>query len=252
MRKMFILSLASLLIVHSFGKELSTSVPEVKKEVVNEEKIILDDYLSEEEIYSPTTSDTIEVNDISSHIYLRFGGDIYSKYSKFNFSNSRESLRINDGKTKGLGYSFGIEVTKNMSDSFEVGMGVAYHINAKNKEKTIGTSYKTSLEKYDSIPIYLIFKYNFNLENTFTPYIKANLGYAFNVNEKDIYLRKESYKTKINDGAYGGIGIGAAYENFFTDLMYQVTFAKTEPKNAKKGDLDYSRVTLSLGYKLDI
>lgn len=223
MKKSLILSFASLLTICSFGKEVPTSVPEIKKEVVNEEKIILDDFLIEEE-ETPITSDVIEVKDEenTTNLYLRFGGDTYSKYSK--------------GKTKDLGYLFGVEMTKNITDSFEAGIGTGYQINPKNKDSSIG--------KYDSVPVYITLKYDFNLDSQLTPYLKGNLGYAFNF--------KETAKNKVNDNAYAGAGVGVEYENFFTDIMYQVTFAKIEPENGKKEDLDYSRVTLSLGYKFNI
>ena len=82
MRKSLILSFASLLAICSLGKEVPTSVPEVKKEVKDEES--------------------------STNLYLRFGGDAYSKYSK--------------GKTKDLGYLFAVEMTKDVTDSFEAGV----------------------------------------------------------------------------------------------------------------------------------
>lgn len=223
MRKSLILSFASLLAICSLGKEVPTSVPEVKKEVVNEEKVILDDFLIEEE-EATTTSDVIEVKDEenTTNLYLRFGGDAYSKYSK--------------GKTKDLGYLFGIEMTRDVTDSFEAGVGTGYQINPKNKDSSIG--------KYDSVPVYIAFKYDFNSDSQWTPYLKGNLGYAFNF--------KETAKNKVKDGAYVGAGMGVEYENFFTDVMYQVTFAKIEPENGKKENLDYSRVTLSLGYKFNM
>ncbi|MGL4876175.1 MAG: outer membrane beta-barrel protein [Clostridium sp.] len=223
MRKSLILSFASLLAMCSLGKEVPTSVPEVKKEVVNEEKVILDDFLIEEE-EATTTSDVIEVKDeeSSTNLYLRFGGDAYSKYSK--------------GKTKDLGYLFAVEMTRDVTDSFEAGVGTGYQINPKNKDTSIG--------KYDSVPVYMTFKYDFNLDSQWTPYLKGNLGYAFNL--------KETAKNKVKDGAYVGAGAGVEYENFFTDVMYQVNFAKVEPENGKKENLDYSRVTLSLGYKFNM
>ena len=223
MRKSLILSFASLLAICSLGKEVPTSVPEVKKEVVNEEKVILDDFLIEEE-EATTTSDVIEVKDEenTTNLYLRFGGDVYSKYSK--------------GKTKDLGYLFEVEMTRNVTDSFETGIGTGYQINSKNKDSSMG--------KYESVPIYIAFKYNFNSDSQWTPYLKGNLGYAFNF--------KETAKNKVSNGAYVGAGVGVEYENFFTDVVYQVTFAKIEPENGKKEDLDYSRVTLSLGYKFNM
>lgn len=223
MRRGLTLSFASLLAISSLGKEVPTAVPEIKKEVVNEERVVLDDFLIEEE-EGTTVSDVIEMknSEDTTNLYLRFGGDTYSKYSK--------------GKTKDLGYLFGVEITRDITDYLEVGAGTGYQLNSKNKDSSMG--------KYDSVPIYMTLKYDFNLDSQMTPYLKGNLGYAFNF--------KETAKNKVNNGAYGGIGVGVEYNNFFTDVMYQITFAKIEPENGKKEDLDYSRVTLSLGYKFNI
>lgn len=209
-----------LLSVYSLSKEVPIPVSETRKEVANEEKIVLDDYLISEE--EETTTDVIQVKDgLGTNLYLRFGGDVYSKYSK--------------GKSKDFGYFGGFEITKNVTDSFETGIGANYQVNSKNKDSSKG--------KYDSVPIYMTFKYDFDSNGEVTPYLKGNLGYAFNI--------KESSNIKVNNGAYGGIGAGVDYGNFFTDVMYQITFGKIEPENGKKENLDYSRVTLSLGYKFN-
>lgn len=42
--------------------------------------------------------------------------------------------------------------------------------------------------EFDLIPIYLIARYNFYMVSNFTPYLKANLGYSFNLNPSDLKL----------------------------------------------------------------
>ena len=70
------------------------------------------------------------------------------------------------------------------------------------------------------------------------------------------------------DGLYWGAGFGFEYSNWIAELMYQVNYAEVEftfnqpidpdlgvdidvTRNFKN-DLDYSRVTLSLGYTFNL
>ena len=43
------------------------------------------------------------------------------------------------------------------------------------------------------------------------------------------------------------MGGGVKYKSFFADIMYQTTFADIEV-NGEKDNLDYSRITLGVGY----
>ena len=127
---------------------------------------------------------------------------------------------------------------------------------------------------YTSIPLYVVAKYNFDAINNFVPYIKTNLGYSFNDEDGDLkvhgtinepfendpdYIVTEEWgrkaDVKIENGLYYGIGAGFEYNNFTMDLMYQVNQAEAEitlDENEKiKKDYDYSRVTLSFGYKFN-
>ena len=131
------------------------------------------------------------------------------------------------------------------------------------------------MPKFDSVPLYAIAKYNFETGTAWKPYLKATLGYSFNIKDKDakghienVYGNVEdefdtietlsgNIDTKIKNGLYYGVGAGVEYENFFVDLMYQVNQAKAkltaevegEKYELGKKDFDYSRVTLGFGYK---
>ena len=63
-----------------------------------------------------------------------------------------------------------------------------------------------------------------------------------------------AFATEVNNGLYYGIGAGAEYNNFVVDLMYKVNRAEIKVNDEGdriKKDLDYSRVTLSVGYKFN-
>ena len=117
---------------------------------------------------------------------------------------------------------------------------------------------------YDSIPLYITAKYEYPLKNNLIVYVKGNIGYSFNLEKDNIELRTKgnmplgvnakkqkekvtSIDTDIDNGLYYAVGGGIQYKNFFTDLMFQKTFADIERKGTKDS-LDYSRVTLGVGY----
>lgn len=204
-----------------------------------------------------------------NHLYFKAGGNIISRYSKFDskgLAGEQQVFKFTEGKTKGFGYEFAIEATHNINNNFEFGGGIAYQGNQDLKTYNNTIVYKTTMGKYDSVPLYLVGKYNFNSINGWTPYIKANLGYSFNINEKktkniqkDVNVNKIKnfdMKTNVKNGIYAGIGVGAEYNNFLVDLTYSVNYAKAtvnylEKDKTKSQRFDYSRLILSIGYKFD-
>lgn len=186
-----------------------------------------------------------------------------------------------------------LEVTKDVSDNLELGAGVKYfadtqpqvNIEAKNfienVEKTkqelgnkVNDQNKTNIEEmlkikdaikegkytvnlpsHNSIPLYLTAKYNFrNVSETFTPYVKADFGYAINLEPKkmkDEFKYKLSQETQENkeimksfedeakssNGAnkvfsvshsiYTAVAIGTEYKNFFGELGLAFIGGKT-------------------------
>lgn len=249
MKKLALLTLALGFSSFAFGKEAIVQ-PVMEEEIVQEIVVAP----------APIIEAPVMIETSKNHLYFRFGGDVYSKYSKYSTSGDKGSVKLSNGKTKGFGYEFALEGTRSLTDNFELGLGVAYQGHNKNKTFTIGGPGETvTVGKYDSVPVYVTGKYNFNTESQFKPYLKANLGYSFNINEKDTKIGGESpFKTTVKNGLYTGIGAGVEYNNFLVDLMYQTNFAKASLKDKedgeslKKSKLDYSRVTLSVGYKLDI
>lgn len=253
MKKLILATLILSLGTSVFAKEIIQQpvVEEVQEEVVEIAPV--------EAVVEPVQEKAKE-----NHIYFRVGGDITSKYSKYKLKDGNTSDKISNGKTKGFGYEIAIEGTRNVTDSLELGVGIAYQGHNKNKNFTFddeGEFTTVKMAKYDSLPIYFTGKYNFKTESSWNPYIKANLGYSFNLNaDKTKFIDNdgtESIKTKVKNGLYTGIGAGVEYNNYLVDIMYQTNFAKaylsdSQEGNSSKSKLNYSRVTLSVGYKLDI
>ena len=198
-----------------------------------------------------------------TNLYLRAGGDIWGEFDVIKDSEFPDDPDMNDKDTDDFGWEIMFEATKEIYPNLELGFGIGYQDHGKPKSHTyVDPEYTIEFEMpdYTSIPLYMTAKYNFNSINNFTPYLKANLGYSFNDNDGDIdYYDTQDGKGKIkfevDDGLYCGIGGGFEYNNFIVDLMYQLNKTDGEVKIEEDkfdGDYDYSRVTLSFGYKFDL
>lgn len=250
----------------SYAKEVAVAPVEVSKEVVVA-PVIVEEAAPVVVAYTPLYN-----------IYGKVGLDVWSEYDEW---KDEEGVKANKKDTKNLGFEVALEGTRNITDNFELGLGVAYQNHAKPESNkytysesegivSYNEELKYEMPKYDSVPLYAVAKYNFETNTAFKPYLKANLGYSFNFEDGDAketytesikigtytdsYTDSYKYSANVKNGLYYGVGAGVEYENFFVDLMYQVNEAKVELKEADgyslgKKDFDYSRVTLGFGYK---
>ena len=199
-----------------------------------------------------------------NHLYFKAGANVISRYSQYTGKNSQiiGNKKITDGKTDDFGYELAIEGTRNLNENFELGLGVAYQRNNNTSLYFNSKDERSSMSRYDSIPIYVTGKYNFNLFGNWRPYFKGNIGYSFNIKEENsIFATKGKptlYKTKVDNGLYAGIGVGVEYNDFLIDLTYSVNYAKASLDGINQKDekikaqrFDYSRLILSVGYKFD-
>lgn len=58
-----------------------------------------------------------------------------------------------------------------------------------NKESFTKNNLVLRSLSYNSIPVYVTAKYNLGTFNEFKPYVKADLGYSFNILNKEIALK---------------------------------------------------------------
>lgn len=203
-----------------------------------------------------------------TNVYFRTGADFEGKFKVIKDEEGDFTKKDADK----FAWEIGVEATKEVYQGFELGLGVAYQDHGKPKNYVYVDSgvdgYTTEFEtpNFKSIPLYLTTKYNFKAINNFIPYIKANIGYSFNDEDGSMKVIDSTDGTfkedfKIENGLYCGIGGGFEYNNFTVDLMYQLNKAKAEisfyddednTTDKVKDDFDYSRVTLSFGYKFNL
>lgn len=210
-----------------------------------------------------------KMDEKENHLYLKAGANVFSKYSNVvyddaKYSNVTEDSKWSDGKTKGFGWEIAIEGTRDVIPNLELGLGLAYQRNNKFKEYGYKDGDASLVGKYDLLPLYVIGKYNFYDFNGLKPYAKINVGYSFGFNANDVKhiergVATGETKEKVNGGAYLGAGMGVEYNNFLLDLSYSMNFTKAKFSFKDEVDrivsfkknLNYSKVTLSVGYKFD-
>ncbi|MEF2601160.1 MAG: porin family protein [Fusobacterium mortiferum] len=187
-----------------------------------------------------------------TNLYLKTGLDISGKFDKV----ESQGVTYNKAENDRLGFDLTAEVTREFYPNLELGLGLSYQDHGKPENISIeGEIIKNT--GYKSLPIYAVAKYNIPLESNIKPYLKADLGYSFNFDEKDLKVDGQwSAKSSVDNGLYYGLGAGAEYNNFVVELMYKVNRADVQydSPNGKtpKKDYDYSRTTLSVGYRFDI
>lgn len=169
------------------------------------------------------------------------------------FSVSDGGLLDKDAK---FSYELAAEYRREVPYNFELGVGIAYQDHGKTKSRT-RNGIEGQADLYDSVPLYVTARYNFKNSTEVTPYLKTNLGYSFNVNDGSIKAKYAGGEAKADlnakNGLYYGVGGGLEYKNFVVDLSYQRNYSKVEGKNSQgisveKGNGDFDRVTLGLGY----
>ena len=185
-----------------------------------------------------------------TNLYLKTGLDISGKFDKVNILGEN----ANKSESDRLGFDLTAEVTREFYPNLELGLGLSYQDHGRpesvksNDDKVQNTGYK-------SLPIYGVVKYNLPLESNIKPYLKADLGYSFNFDEKDLKGEAGKIKMSVDNGLYYGLGAGVEYNNFLFEVMHKVNkadinYSFNDGEKLKKS-YDYSRTTLSIGYKFN-
>ena len=187
-----------------------------------------------------------------TNLYLKTGADISGKFDKVNILGEN----ANKSESDRLGFDLTAEVTKEVYPNLELGLGLSYQDHGRPEYIRNGND-KVQNTGYKSLPIYGVAKYNIPLESNIKPYLKADLGYAYNFGEKDAIETWDGpiAKTSVDNGLYYGLGAGIEYNNFLFEVMYKVNkadinYSFNDGEKLKKS-YDYSRTTLSIGYKFN-
>ncbi len=190
---------------------------------------------------------TIAMAQMNQVVEVRVGGDL-SNSAKFHggFSNGANLEK----KAIKKGIELSAEYRAPILEDFELGGGISYKHNALDGKGAY------EHKGVNSVPLYFTARYNFKNSSEITPYIKANLGYAFNSGSLKSYVSPALYgEAKIKGGFYSGLGTGIQYKNFVADLSYNWNGMKVERtlydapyRYEDKFTLNHGTLTLSVGY----
>ncbi|MCY7007077.1 porin family protein [Fusobacterium simiae] len=194
------------------------------------------------------------------NVYGKFGVDVISRFNKI--SDEGQTLVKSKGNVDPAIF---LEVTKNVTPDFEAGLGLGYIWRGKENFKFEDSEDKATgkFPRYDSVPLYLTGKYNFNLDSEIKPYVKADLGYSFNrgkkytgsvVDKADNTTENFSDRIKFKNGLYASVGVGLEYRNFVTELAYVHTTAKikwSDEDETSTRKYNNNALRLTVGYKFN-
>lgn len=185
-----------------------------------------------------------------TNLYLKTGLDISGKFDKVNILGEN----TNKSESDRLGFDLTAEVTREFYPNLELGLGLSYQDHGRPEYIRNGND-KVQNTGYKSLPIYGVAKYNIPMESNIKPYLKADLGYSFNFDEKDLKGEAGKIKMSVDNGLYYGLGAGVEYNNFLFEVMHKVNkadinYSFNDGEKLKKS-YDYSRTTLSIGYKFN-
>lgn len=129
-------------------------------------------------------------------------------------------------------------------------------------KKIVRRTIKAEIPRYDSFPLYVTGKYNFNTDSEIKPYVKVDLGYSFNrtrghasysdtitMDGKNRVLITEYIKPKVKNGIYYSAGVGLEYYNFVTELTYVHRDAKIKWSDGSKSKYNNNLVQFAVGYR---
>ena len=145
----------------------------------------------------------------------------------------------------GTATEFNVTAMKEVKQNWYAGLGFGVHKLADGETK-LGGHTLGSYEDYYSYPLYLTTKYEFPVVgNGIKPYVKADLGYAFNGRVK-YDVMGEHGKEGVDNGLYAAAGFGIEQNNINVGMMFKTTQGKID-----RDDCDNYRVMLTVGYDFD-
>ncbi|MGL4392353.1 MAG: hypothetical protein ACRCSK_02815 [Fusobacteriaceae bacterium] len=210
-----------------------------------------------------------------NNVYLKGGIDLLGKYGPINGyvetkdynQDSADGVYKSNGiitsdnndfdGSSGVGYFAELIYMRSLTDTFETGYGIGYHVNpTQSKMKVDYTSTKTStsvetdsytseytMPSYNSVPIFFSIKANFIKIWGVLPYVQGSFGYSinsistefsgknlgdktYNQGKTDEYNQVTTLSTgKITNGLYYSIGAGIEWNDFVLDMSYALTQA---------------------------
>lgn len=206
--------------------------------------------------YAVTTDTKNTTSTKNTTNVIIFGGLNLNGKGTGEYSSSFEDSNSSKFKADELGYTVGIEahteLAKFANSKIEIGIGTKYETNIV-PEDSDGETFASTL------PVYGSAKLSFPTTNGKSIYLQGTLGYTFAFEGETLEDSSEYYKsldlgikTKLNGGLYTGFGIGLDSKKYNLGVTYSVSnfeYEVTDGVDYEKLNVDYSKISLTAGYK---
>lgn len=214
------------------------------------------------------------------NLYGKVGVDVVSKFETISPSVHKFNAPSKNKVAPGVF----LEATYSIVPELEVGVGVGYikrkSYNYSHLKSIIdddnygGAAYNVPLieyskvNRYSSIPLYFVGKFNLNLKPDLLVYLQGDFGYSFNkVKSTHRYVTYEDFfdngmfrknrdniiHTDVTNGKYYGVGVGVEYKNIQLGISYHHSKARlqyhTRGLALTNDSYQNDALRLSLGYK---
>lgn len=216
------------------------------------------------------------------NLYGKVGVDVVSKFETISPSVHKFNAPSKNKVAPGVF----LEATYSIVPELEVGVGVGYikrkSYNYSHLKSIIdddnhgGVAYNVPLieyskvNRYSSIPLYFVGKFNLNLKPDLLVYLQGDFGYSFNKvkSTNHRYLAYEEnpaqpgtfvksrdsiIHTDVTNGKYYGVGVGVEYKNIQLGISYHHSKARlqyhTRGLALTNDSYQNDALRLSLGYK---
>ena len=185
---------------------------------------------------------------------------------KFGIGSGEETIKFKSDVIEELNYeesypfkefkSLNLEFLKESSKKFEWGAGVSKISGMKYDDSDVAESENDDNFGTGSIgisSIYLVFKRNFESEESAMLYLKCGLGVSINTFD-GVDTSENGAKLEVSDGGYFGLGVGVSFSNkMFVELMIESNtlpmYLKYEGRTMIETQSSITRASVFMGYR---
>lgn len=147
-----------------------------------------------------------------------------------------------------VNYQGALELEKELAKYFSLSFGSGYYQGGRlekyGSQSTKGEDFNSVL--FNSIPVYIGFKFHLSRKHEIVPYVKINGGYSYNLDGSLSDLLNHN----IENSYYYGAGFGVEANKLVLEVLYETNMAliQNEQKN-EYNNTDYNRISAFIGIR---
>lgn len=181
----------------------------------------------------------ISWSSFSGNVIIKGGGSFNGNFHKdFWKEDTRTSVN----------YQGALEFERELAKYFSLSFGSGYYQGGRlekyGNQSTKGEDFNAIL--FNSIPVYIGFKFHLSRENEIIPYIKLNGGYSYNLDDSLSDLLNHN----IDNSYYYGAGFGVEANRLVLEVLYETNMALIlDNETNKYNNTDYNRISAFIGIR---